>query len=400
MIYTFTLVQPIRWSRRHKPTCPHSPRTCNVFERPLFTYATQPCACVRRTGLALLRANRQVHAEAAPIFWSRNPHCFSLAADFVRDVGTVLRAEYRVLLRHVSVMCMAWRVNEPYGGVSGCQLPEVKAAFWRTVVECKGLERLEVHPAIAWSGAGQDVFQVVAAMPPVRSFSWQKLSYFAVNFKGEWLDYPKFQTMYCLSMKEVNMMKELASGDAMRESIRDFETNFMVHVRYAVESELLGNGRARRSSLSPVYRSFAYKLRPGLDDRSPAQTLKLRDRTTTTVQLFGLPLSPETRKHNARERYIHDVLLRKQGKQSLREQRLSDVVKVHRKEKKSKKEKQEECERQSKRNLKLLRQIDDLRWLEKSEKLEAVKRETALQESLHAAAELKKLERKRITRPR
>lgn len=402
MIYAFTLVQPIKWSRRHRPTCEHCPRTCTVFERPLFTYKVQPCSCVRRTGLSLLLANRQIHSEAAPIFWAENSHCFNVAPEFTREVGEILRPEYRLLLRHVSIMSTEWVSDKNYGNTISCPKGQ-EALFWQTVTECKGLERLELHPSHGWWHIDWSWYirRLGAALPRLRSFSWERLSYFNVgkDFQGRWLEFPKLQTLYCLSRKEVDV-GSLTSSIAAMNSIRDFETNFMVHVRYAVESNLLGHTYGPRSLNSPVYRSFGYKLGEGLDDLHPSQTLVLRDSTATTVQLFGLPLSVETRKRNARERYIHDVVLRKQGKPTLREQKLSDVVRVRRSEKKSSKMVREIVERENEKKKKMQRQMDDRVWIARQERREEAERKLALRENLLAAAQLKLLERKKVPRPK
>lgn len=400
LIYAFTLVQPIKWSRRHRATCEHCPRTCNLFERPLFTYAEQPCACVRRTGLSLLLANRQIHAEAAPIFWARNTHCFALATEFTRDVGQVLRPEYRLLLRHVSVMSIVWANNPPYGSMCGWTRDQT-VLFWRTMRECKGLERLDVHPFYGWWHVEQAscLGRLAAALPRLRSFNWEKLTFFNVgkDSKGQWLDYPRLQNLYCLSRKEVDF-GSFTTGKAVRDTIRDFETNFLVHVRHAIEKDLLGHPIVPPHSLNGAARSRDYRLRDGLDDLNPDQTLRLRDRTTTTVQFFGLPLSAETRKRNARERYIHDVLLRKQGKLTAREQKMSEVAQTRRSEKKTKKQLLEDSERERKKKKKIQRQKDDRLSAEQQRILDEAKRKSALQQSIDEAAELKRLERKKVSR--
>lgn len=400
LIYAFTLAQPIKWSRRHRATCEHCPRTCTLFERPLFTYAEQPCTCIRRTGLALLLANRQVHAEAAPIFWARNTHCFALATEFTRDVGHVLRPEYRLLLRHVSVMSIVWAHNPPYGSMR-VWTREQTVLFWRTVRECKGLERLDVHPFYGWWHSDQASYlgRLAATLPRLRSFNWEKLTFFNVgkDSKGQWLDYPRLQDLYCLSRKEVDVAS-FTTGKAVRDTIRDFETNFLVHVRHAVEKDLLGHPNAAPHGLNSAVRSRDYRLREGLDDRNPDQTLRLRDRTTTTVQFFGLPLSAETRKQNARERYIRDVLLRKQGRLTTREQKMSEVARVRRLEKKTKKKLREDSERERKREKKIQRQKDDRLSAEQQRILDEAKRKSALQQSIHEAAELKRMERKKVPR--
>ncbi|KAB5522098.1 hypothetical protein GE09DRAFT_1230164 [Coniochaeta sp. 2T2.1] len=401
IIYHHTLVQPIKWARRHKPTCPLCPRTCTVFERPLFTYRDQPCTCIRRTGLNLLLANRQIHKEAAPIFWARNPHCFSICYEFTHVVGLILRPESRVLLRHVSVGSMVWAAdaNRAYGQDLVCSKINT-ALFWETVAACKGLERLDLHPFLAWHHGEQHglIAQLPAQLPLLKSFGCETHNYFSVgeDSKGHWLNAEgKLQTLYCLQRKEVGV-EVLTSSSAIRESIRDFETNYLVHVRYAIECDLLGSCGLNVGSLA--HRNITYQLAEGLNDRNARHTLRLRDGTDADVHLYGLPLSVETRKRNGRERYLQDVLLRKEGKPTVREQKIKEVSKERRAAQKDKMKAEAETREKSEKETKLKKQDEDRRFLAEQQKLEEDKRKVVLEESLRSAEEAKRIERKRVFR--
>lgn len=87
-IYRLVLREPRLWERRHKPTCAdHNPAIAT--ETPPFAMSdwlhdpADPAECwrvaharARRQGLGLLAVNRQVHAEASPVFWRHATFCF------------------------------------------------------------------------------------------------------------------------------------------------------------------------------------------------------------------------------------------------------------------------------------------------------------------------------------
>jgi hypothetical protein len=181
----------------------------------------------------------------------------------------------------------------------------------------------------------------------------------------------------------------------VKDSIRDFETNFMVHVKYALYTQLLGHGLG--VVVSNV-RAADHKLADGLDDRCPEQTLRLRDGMTATVQIYGLPLSAETRRRHARERYIRDVQLRKQCKPTPREEQFNEAVRMRRTERQSRRQEQEEVDRKyamGQRNIRRL--INSQDRLEQA-RLEKLEREEVLRDSIQETTEVRLVERKRVSR--
>src|SRR2546423_12257403 len=70
LVWASTLLEDIKWNRRHNLTCPKRSRNKTDTEEPpwIFPYCTSshygpqksmPCECARREGLNLLFANRQ-----------------------------------------------------------------------------------------------------------------------------------------------------------------------------------------------------------------------------------------------------------------------------------------------------------------------------------------------------
>jgi len=149
IVYYDALVEPPRWRKSHKPPCPFTPRSANVIERPPFVMHRGPqcvnympgCSCAKRHSLSLLLVSRQVHAEAAPIFWSQNTFHFCTGHMFARNIGQQLRDDYRKLLRHVVVMRHPKLQNIFTHGQdqSGIGFD----SFWDALFQCEGLATLE-----------------------------------------------------------------------------------------------------------------------------------------------------------------------------------------------------------------------------------------------------------------
>ncbi|TDZ17496.1 hypothetical protein Cob_v009527 [Colletotrichum orbiculare MAFF 240422] len=104
MIYEYTLVDPVkRWEKKHDASCcwlttdskksqppPFATMHVWICEDP-FSFETEvECECAKRKGVHLLAANRQIHAEAASIFWSRNTF-------YCLDVLDVIAASYAII---------------------------------------------------------------------------------------------------------------------------------------------------------------------------------------------------------------------------------------------------------------------------------------------------------------
>ncbi|CAK7210315.1 hypothetical protein SBRCBS47491_000734 [Sporothrix bragantina] len=147
-IYELSLIELPKWEKVHNPDCFMVAKDLHSCERPPFInksiiYTQLPeCKCAKRHSLNLLLANRQVHNEAAPVFWSRNVFCFGRAKDLVENISKSMRPSHRLLLRHIVFLGY------------GCDSLPNKAMFeltqpiveelWDTLLQCNSLRTLEM----------------------------------------------------------------------------------------------------------------------------------------------------------------------------------------------------------------------------------------------------------------
>lgn len=193
-IYRLTLTtDPPRLYRQHKHSCiwctrdPDGPQNRMVDD---LGRTLPGCRCWARRGLALLLANRKIHEEAAPIFWAENHFSFEGFKSFIRLVGGSLRPQYRQMIPHVTIYLDPGR---KYDGVQRMDTPMYlhmdfpPARFWDVLFECKGLRTLEIPPyrrGCPWSSTNQRLVdaelaswdRLTSELPNLMTFSW---SYFA-----------------------------------------------------------------------------------------------------------------------------------------------------------------------------------------------------------------------------
>ncbi|CAK7270049.1 hypothetical protein SEPCBS119000_003890 [Sporothrix epigloea] len=147
-VYEFSLIEPPKWEKLHKPDCFLTAQDLHSCERPPFINQTiidtplPGCQCARRQCLNVLLVNRQVHREAAPVLWSRNVFCFTRVADFALETGKKLRPEHRLMLRHLVVLLYGC---DSLPGQSLRRFPKVMIdKLWETILLCSGLRTLEM----------------------------------------------------------------------------------------------------------------------------------------------------------------------------------------------------------------------------------------------------------------
>ncbi|CAK7567061.1 MAG: hypothetical protein SEPTF4163_005020 [Sporothrix epigloea] len=147
-VYEFCLIEPPKWEKLHKPDCFLVAQDLHSCERPPFINRSiidtplPDCQCAKRHSLNVLLVNRQVHHEAAPVFWSRNVFCFTRVGDLSDEIGKKLRQSYRLMLRHLVLL------------IYGCDsLPNKSPrrllkvfidGVWDTILQCSGLRTLEM----------------------------------------------------------------------------------------------------------------------------------------------------------------------------------------------------------------------------------------------------------------
>ncbi|WQF79415.1 hypothetical protein CDEST_04429 [Colletotrichum destructivum] len=169
-IYEYSLVEPKRHGISHESGCYYKSTQSLLWEAPAFLLknvmicenpyrlVTEPaCDCAKRKCVNLLLVNRQIHAEAALVFWSRNTFCFLSAFEVIVALRHNLRHQYRNLVTEICVMSPAdngaplhvW-LDRP-GPEDAC--PTDWPLFWHTISNCAGLRKLQISPRMIWANA-------------------------------------------------------------------------------------------------------------------------------------------------------------------------------------------------------------------------------------------------------
>ncbi|KAL8343564.1 hypothetical protein RB601_004235 [Gaeumannomyces tritici] len=318
-IYRLVLLdeQPL-WARRHAASCPQSPRDATTWESPpwavwQFPGQSRPttfdcCRCVARTGLGLLLTCRQAHAEAAPVFWGKNVHCFADMPQLLGDMGERMRPESRALLRHVSVAIFDDNKS---------RFARHTLDVWPVLSTCRALETLELDLEQARGGVNVTPAKLVsdlledhrtalglggrrpakAKLPNFRRLSIAKVLQCHVAAA----DYEESDRVEILHVKYSQPLDLDAARDrdTTVRALTAFEGRFLPEARAAVGSQVLDPSRQTWQGPTPV--CF---LGRALDDRRYAVGLRLREGSdeTTEVQFFGTPLSVETLREHEEER--------------------------------------------------------------------------------------------------
>jgi hypothetical protein len=407
IIYTCTLVELPKWTKRHDSFCSNCTRNDTDFEKPPFSIpypsirplgniAPEPykCSCAKRQSLALLLANRQIHLEAAPIFWAMNIHCFDNSATFTRDVGEGLRQKYREYIRHISIISEFPESNSKYESrwLEHDKVPRYEK-LWQTVLACKNLRTLELGPEYIKHYESYLFAPLTSRLPHIESLNLARLfSYDLEQPSQPGYTNPQPYTRTKLFVKATRKLplERAISESSCKELLREFETNFLIHSDFAIKTEILDE------LPRTVWRGpFTYSLIRTIYDVDSMQTLTLRDGTLTTVEIIGLPNSPATRKWHSKQRRALDIQLKAAGKPTVRESKLVEQVRVKKEQKKEQKDNDDE-DNKAREQYMLKEQKEKYR----KEDMEAEKKHLSnqrvhLRRKMRRAMELKEEERKR-----
>lgn len=358
IIYHLVLVdsQPL-WYRRHKASCALCPRDSTTWEHPpwatwQFPGQSRPttidcCRCAVRDGLGLLLVNRQIHNEAAPIFWANNTHCFGDIYHFLRDVGENMRPASRALIRHLSIVTFDRAKSTT---------ADRRLDLWSTLSQCRDLETLEVdldHTCGGISGYTPakwlnlllaDYLQARGAegrkpskakLRSLKSLSPAKVSHYPVGFDGDAEDDPP-RMLYVKFSERLDL--ELASLDrnSKMKALKIFDEGFLQEARHAVRVQFFEPTRETWKMAMQVH-----SLRSPLDDSQPTARLRLSGSREVDVPLFGSPLGPQTLTEHNKDRAREAAYRKVYGLLTAKEELANRLA-----ERKEKKRQRAELERQ------------------------------------------------------
>ncbi|WYZ43426.1 hypothetical protein EsH8_VI_001125 [Colletotrichum jinshuiense] len=376
LIYHYALVSPPKHSLGHRPDCHFRQNHTRTSIEPLASYVLSlnvaivpsqmvryyetpvECSCAKRAALNLLLACRQVHREAAPIFWSRNVFVFDHPDEFTNCVGERLRADHRPLLRSVYIASA-----DPWDTVTrGGFVVRDKALdstlrwtqFWGVLHQCSGLRALAVRPEVVRMYASE-MASLEDRLPKLRRLELTWVGRYRDRSTRGMRAWVSFRT--CAEMQRNTVFARASRAVAFRgpgkadfsaagckEVYRDFTTNFCVHVDSAIRDRFFERDEDGNRDLVDLH--AAKTAAAGLDDSRRMHALRLPTGETARVTFMGLPQSQKTRVGLLKARLAADAALRALGKPTVAEEKLLRVVKERKATKKEEAADQELCERE------------------------------------------------------
>ncbi|KAK2802188.1 hypothetical protein FQN51_004869 [Onygenales sp. PD_10] len=310
LIYAYALIDPDRLTIRHSPFCPHYPgRSSTDLEEPPFLttmYYHSKCKCLRRQGMNLLLANRQIHAEASPLFWSKNSFDFDFGQPRIPD-------ETQPWHQHIQGASMlTLSLDESGPGLLNRHRVAAGRGLgthrWEAVfLKCPNLRTLELCPMFLDQLYDQYA-QLPAHCPHLKHITLTYLLNVAISDPASDLGRP-----YIFIKVTDPLPLRLQDEEAYRVAINRFTTNLCVHVRVALTEQVL---------LPPADPRFPrrFRLPSHLDDQTTHITFSLRDGTQRRFPIYGLPNSPATRTRHGKQHLFDQLQRRAAGLPSRQEE--------------------------------------------------------------------------------
>ncbi|PGH16190.1 hypothetical protein AJ79_01957 [Helicocarpus griseus UAMH5409] len=307
-IYRCLLVEADKLSRRHNALCPYADRKRDL-EPPPFSFANDPiCSCKRRHILGLLLTNRQIHSEAAQMFWSDNMHYFEDSYLFSRNI-TNLREQYRDYIHRIGIVSTG---SSDYPINRRRRYGQPDCVVWDSILKCRSLRKLELEPAYIDLNHAQ-YSRLRAASPYLNCLTLVHLQ------------------RLCLNPISVGDSRQYVYVKISEEIALDLNGN-----------ELQEASLRFRAMCNDVYYNTPRPLPSHLKDNNNKLVLKRGNGDIiATVVVYGLPNSDQTRSRFAKQRLFEQNRLKAAGLPSLSEMRLSVRIKENKDEKERQQKKQQ-----------------------------------------------------------
>ncbi|KAK1982509.1 hypothetical protein LZ30DRAFT_590445 [Colletotrichum cereale] len=368
------------------------------------------CRCAKRATLNLLLACRQVHREAAPVFWSANTFVFDHPDDFTICAGPLLRTAYRSLLRHVYIASadpeyhQLWTMRDLFTGTRITRAHSIPRwlHFWSVLGQCRGLRTLAVRPEVV-RRHGADLAALGRRLPSLERLELTWVGKYKDDGVAHEPDGRSFrvctpiqrETVFVRAAQAVDFVAAAGPGGGnewCKTLYQDFTTNFCVHVDSIVRERFLGcdaEGPDRdRIEL------HTGRVAAGLDDTRRTWSVKLPTGKMARLDFLAVPQSRGTRMRLKRERLARDAARRASGRPTAAEERVQREVRERRAENRNKAAEEEARERE--RVLAERRRREEER--KEEERVQREDRRAELERAVEAAREERRVGRKRVVR--
>lgn len=305
-------------------------------------------------------------------------------------------------------------------------------AVFRTLLKCTGLRTIELGHKVLPDRV--DIFGEIHSLPRLLSLSLAVVLSYEVKVKAgtkfELIPHmsghrplPKKSMLWFKTGKEINPMA-VGSDEDLKECVRDFETNFLVHLQHEINHIpsrwMTESGGARKhenctpavrrqrrhdSGINPPSPWTMFVSSPTtpaematisryfvLQDGPATRELTLRDQSDCAIEIMGLPLSGATRIRHARERLMKIQALHAAGQLTVQEEINRQQIESRRAEKRQAQQTAMEAtaqERQARRAEEMEEQKRVAKEVRRDEREARVKMQLAAQD-------LRRVERKRL----
>ncbi|GKT44332.1 uncharacterized protein ColSpa_04513 [Colletotrichum spaethianum] len=425
LIYHHVLVTAPKHSRNHHQDCHFrhnhtrtsiEPAACHVLDLAVNFIPAQElypwdrplqCRCAKRTTLNFLLACRQVHREAAPIFWSTNTFVFDHPDEFAICVGARLREAYRPLLRHVYIASADPWDTDPRTSknlFTGTRIRQRGGIprwlqFWGVLKQCKGLRTLAVRPEVVRKHAA-DMASLGKSLPELTRLELTWVGKYKDNAVLWEMDRSfrastaiQRHTVFARAAQAVDF-RAMDFSKGCKDLYRNFTTNFCVYVDSMVRERFLG------CDLEEEDRNWIElhtgKVVAGLDDTKTSYRVELPTGEKTRLTFMAVPQSQKTRMRLRKARLATDAELRAQGKPTSAEERVLKEIQGRRAANKNR-EAEDEIREREHVLCERRRRAEDMK---EEERRERESRRADLERAVEAAREERRVGRKRIVKRR
>ncbi|KAF4809547.1 hypothetical protein CGCTS75_v014747 [Colletotrichum tropicale] len=334
-IYKLVLIDPVlRWDKRHKLNCvckTFNPRmsepppflmiSVNINERGVTT--TTDCDCAKREGMNLLLANRRVHEEAAPIFWSHNTFCCLAGWDVIGATDYALRPETLTWIKHISITNTSLSLDPSghvkYFGATGLKRDEDwhESLFWVSISKLSSLSSLQVPPYLlfgwefheshmaAWLSNPKLKIEMLGLIPFCRDPDVDVIGYAGLDTEESCMHW---STIYVQTTRSLDITPS-------RDSCFDYCCHSWYVTFFDILFDLETIVKTRFFGADPSHlvnwQDF-WRIPEGFDEFNNQQDIYIAvegfpEDVEIPIKLYGLPSSKQTEARRAQEKAARDA---------------------------------------------------------------------------------------------
>ncbi|KAH0428164.1 hypothetical protein CcaCcLH18_09178 [Colletotrichum camelliae] len=334
-IYRLVLIDLVlRWDKRHNLNCCYKTFNPRRSEPPPFLmikirinergiHTTPYCDCAKREGMNLLLANRQVHEEAAPIFWSRNTFCCLAGWDVIGATDYALRPETLTWIKHISItnpdIYLGASNHIKYFGATGLGRDKnwCESLFWVSVSKLSALSSLQVPPYLlfteeirrthlaAWLSNPELKIEMLALIPFCRDPDADFFGYAGLGTEESCLHW---STIYVQTARALDMTpcRTWAFDFSARSRFYAF-TDILLELETIVKTRFFGANPHYLDNWQDLW-----KIPDGFDEFNNQHTYYIAlqgfpEDEDVPIKIYGLPSSKQTEARRAQEKAARDA---------------------------------------------------------------------------------------------